>query len=74
MATREEKEKERTSRELLGKYFYDLSKASFTAMVLGAMLSLFTVDATKGEAVGLLAVGAILTGALAGIAFYILKK
>lgn len=62
------------SREQLGKYFYDLSKASFTAMVVGSMLSLFTVDSTKVEAVGLLAVGAVLTGTLAGIAFYILKK
>lgn len=40
-AQREEKEKRRASREMLGKYFYDLSKASFTAMVLGAMLSFF---------------------------------
>ena len=34
----EAKEKERTSRETLGKYFFDLSKLVFTAMVLGIII------------------------------------
>ena len=37
---REGKEKEKTSRETLGKYFYDLSKLSFTALFLGGGVSL----------------------------------
>lgn len=75
MATqREEKEKRRASREMLGKYFYDLSKASFTAMVLGAMLSIFATGTAPNEALGLLAVGSVLTATLGGIAYYILKK
>ena len=34
----EAKEKERISRETLGKYFYDLSKLVFAAMVLGIII------------------------------------
>ncbi len=39
---KEGKEKEKISRETLGKYFYDLSKLSFTALVLSVSASLFT--------------------------------
>ena len=35
---KETKEKEKVSRETLGKYFYDLSKLSFGAMVLGVVV------------------------------------
>ena len=35
---KESKEKEKVSRETLGKYFYDLSKLSFGAMVLGVVV------------------------------------
>lgn len=37
-ARKEIKESEKTSRETLGKYFYDLSKLSFGAMVLGVVV------------------------------------
>lgn len=36
------KENEKISRETLGKYFYDLSKLSFGAMVLGVIVPWFT--------------------------------
>lgn len=36
---RESKEKEKINREILGKYFYDLSKLSFMALFLGAFSS-----------------------------------
>ena len=39
---KEGKEKEKMSRETLGKYFYDLSKLSFTALVLSMSASLIT--------------------------------
>ena len=39
---KETKEKEKTSRETLGKYFYDLSKLSFGAMVLGVVVPWFS--------------------------------
>ena len=39
---KEIKEKEKTSRETLGKFFYDLAKTSFTIMVAGSAVSFFT--------------------------------
>lgn len=36
---KEVKEKEKTSRETLGKFFYDLAKISFTALVVGSVVS-----------------------------------
>ena len=39
-AKKDGKEKEKVSRETLGKYFYDLSKLSFTALFLGGGVSL----------------------------------
>jgi len=38
----ETKEKERTSREILGKYLYDLSKLVFGVMVLGVVIPWIT--------------------------------
>ena len=39
---KEVKEKEKLSRENLGKFFYDLAKTSFAAMVAGGAVSFFT--------------------------------
>lgn len=39
---KEVKEKEKTSRETLGKFFYDLAKISFTALVVGSIVSVAT--------------------------------
>lgn len=39
---KETKENEKISREILGKYFYDLSKLSFGAMVLGVVVPWFS--------------------------------
>ena len=38
-AKEEAKENEKVSRETLGKYFYDLAKVSFTAMVVGGAVA-----------------------------------
>ena len=43
-AKKEVKEKERTSRETLGKFFYDLAKLVFTAMALVGGVSLIIDD------------------------------
>ena len=43
----ETKEKERTSREILGKYLYDLSKLVFGVMVLGVIIPWLTDDENK---------------------------
>lgn len=39
-AKKERKEKDKTSREILGKYFYDLSKLSFAGLVIGGIVSI----------------------------------
>ena len=41
MTQREDKERVKTSREELGKFFYRLAEISFTAMVVGATISWF---------------------------------
>lgn len=41
---KEKKEKEKTRRETLGKFYFDLAKLVFAALVLGGMLSLFQQD------------------------------
>lgn len=41
MGQKENKEKEKTARETLGKYFYDMSKLIFTAVVLTNITALF---------------------------------
>ena len=73
VAQKETKEKEKSSRENLGKFFYDLAKATFTIMVLTNVVALF-----KGEnyilAAILLVVGISATIILARIAYSIFKN
>ena len=37
----ERKERDKTSRETLGKFFYDLAKTTFTIMVIGNLATVF---------------------------------
>ena len=46
---KEVKEKEKISRETLGKFFYDLAKTSFAAMVAGGAVSFFTREGELTE-------------------------
>ena len=48
MTQREDKEKEKTARETLGKYFYDMSKLIFTAVVLTNITALVTTQHPQG--------------------------
>lgn len=59
-AKKEVKEKERTSRETLGKFFYDLAKLVFTAMALVGGVSLI-IDEPQIKQGVLLATGMLLT-------------
>lgn len=72
-AKRETREKERTSRETLGKFFYDLAKLIFTAMVLVASVSLI-VEETRTQHWILLACGIFATYLFAYIGYNILKR
>lgn len=49
MAAKEEKEKAKFVRETIVKYFFDMSKSTFTVMVLGGMAALFGIVQTNQE-------------------------
>ena len=70
---KETKEKERSSRENLGKFFYDLAKATFTIMVLTNALALVTTDNYKFATV-IFVIGIVSTAVLSRIAYSITKK
>ena len=74
MTAKEDKEKEKTRRENLSKFIYQLANTSFTAMVVVAVVGLvFGVDDAKPYAF-LLGVGLFATVFLALFADNILKK
>ena len=75
MTAKEDREKEKTSRETLGKFFYDLAKANFTTNVAGCILSMVMNDRYADLKVwGMLAFGLLSTAFLAEFGYKILKK
>lgn len=72
-AIRESKEKDKISRETLGKFFYDLAKLIFAAMVLGGIVPLF-MDSLKFEYGLLFVCGSFATTMFASIGYNIIKK
>ena len=49
MTAREDREKEKITKETVVKYFFDMSKSTFTVMVLGGMAALFGLVQTNQE-------------------------
>lgn len=74
MTQREDKEKEKTACETLGKYFYDMSKLIFTAVVLTNITALFGLTNFSWRSVFLFCVGLIATCATAITGNKILKR
>lgn len=70
---KEHREKERMSRENLGKFFYDLAKTSFTVMVAGSAVSFFTNQEQTPYWL-LLLVGFFVTTIFASIGYKIIKR
>ena len=70
----DKKEKERTARETLGKYFYDLSKTSFGTGLLGTFLPYFTKEEPTLKTLWLFFICIIATIAFAYMGNKILKK
>lgn len=68
----EAKEKEKLNRETLGKFFYDLAKIAFTALVIGSTASLI-VKQDKIEYWLLIAIGSIATYIFSVIGYKIIK-
>ena len=74
MTAKEDKEKEKTRRESLSKFIYQLANTCFTAMVVVAAVALvLSVDNPKSYAL-LLVLGIFATISLALFADNILKK
>lgn len=70
---KESKEKEKLSREILGKYFYDLSKLSFAAMVLGVVVPWFS-EKSNFDYLILLVIGLLTTAFLGFFGYKIIKN
>lgn len=70
---KETKEKEKSSREILGKLFYDLAKTSYAAMVLGGAVPLFDKQ-QHIDTIPLMCSGIALTCFFIMIGYYIFKK
>ena len=69
MTAREDREKLRSSRENLSKFFYDLAKATFTAMVVGDVVTMFLKEDVTTTAVWLFVTGLVTTSLLLGTEF-----
>ena len=49
MTAREDREKEKFTKETVVKYFFDMSKSTYTIMVLGGLAALFGIVETNEE-------------------------
>lgn len=70
-AQKASKELKKLRKETMAKYFYDLSKLFFAAMVLGGIISF--LQGTEGKWMATIMMGCVLSVALAGIGNNILK-
>ena len=73
MTARDDKEKLRYSRENLSKFFYDLAKATFTAMVVGDVVTMFLKEDVTATAIWLFVTGLITTSLLSTVGYRISK-
>ena len=67
----ESRERAKCQRETLGKYFYDLSKLTFTALVLGGALTFF--QGFNATVIGMVVFGVAVSLALVWFGNRILK-
>lgn len=74
MTQRDDKQRMRTSREELGKFFYELANMTFGAMVLVSGVSIITQVGDVTPSVVLILIGIAATALFAGVADKILKS
>ena len=74
MTLEEDREREKSRREALGKFLYNLAQTCFTAMVVGAVVTYFMANVKTSTFLSLFIVGLVTTIAIAYVANYILKK
>ena len=67
------KEREKTSRETLGKFFYDLAKIAFTGLVVGNALAII-IGEEKWLYGAVIAIGILGTYLFARIGYNIIKS
>ena len=70
MTAKENKEKEKFTRETVVKYFFDMSKSTYAIMVLGGLAALFGIVNTEQSST----VGVVLSAVFAIIGFIISKR
>ena len=70
---RDIRERERVSKETLGKFFYDLSKLSFAALVIGSVASV-VINKNNIDSYIIMSIGAFVTYIFAYIGYKIIKS
>ncbi len=73
MTQREDKQRARTSRGELGKYFYNLSAMSFGTTVLGGGMAMVTETASTQMLLGVMGIGVFITIVFACIGYKIIN-
>ncbi len=74
MTQREDKERNKTAREYLGKFFYDLAKTCFLVMVAGNAVTIYADGELKIFNITSIIIGLFLTWLFAYIANKVLIK
>lgn len=69
---RDKKDRDRVSRETLGKFFYDLAKLAFAALVVGSITSIVMKD-DNIESWIIIGIGSFVTCVFAYIGYKIIK-
>lgn len=75
MTAREDWEKEKFTKETVVKYFFDMSKSTYTIMVLGGLAALFGIVKTdEGGTISAILLGVVLSTVLSVIGYIISKR
>ena len=75
MAAKEEKEKAKFVRETIVKYFFDMSKSTYTIVVLGGLAALFgIVETNESGTISAILLGVVLSAVLSIIGYVISKR
>ncbi len=72
-AVKEAKERDKTRKEKLAGYFFNLSQLTYTALVLGGMVLYFQGGEITAMLVTMLVIGCLLAFILAGVGNNLLK-
>lgn len=74
VSAREEREKERSARDNLSKFFYDLAKTTFASTVVGDVVAMFLKEEVTASATVLFLVGVATTVLLALFGYRISRR